>query len=102
MAVGMLVVPNDELLKGRPYGGLGIQWKKTMIDIVDFITIPNTKRACAVIIKCGDEKLLCINMYMPVDNQCKTHIEQVFLDTMDCIEYFIQNSGITNVVMRQI
>ncbi len=67
-----------------------------MIDIVDFITIPNTKREC---VKCGDEKLLCINMYMPVDNQCKTHIDQVFLDTMDCIEILIQNSGITNVVM---
>ncbi len=45
-----------------------------MIDIVDFITIPNTKRECTVIIKCGDDKLLCINMYMPVDNQRKTHI----------------------------
>ncbi len=66
-----------------------------MIDIVDFITIPNTKRVCAVIIKCGNEKLLCIKMYMPVDNQHKTHIDQVFLDTMDCIDIFIQNSGIT-------
>ena len=99
MADGVSAVPDNELLKGRPYGGLGILWKKTMIDIVDFKAIPNTKRACAVVIKCGDEQLLCINMYMPVDNQRKTHVDQVFLDTLDCVEIFIQNSGITGVVM---
>ncbi len=39
-------------------------------------------------------------MYIPVDNQCKSHIDQVFLDTMDCIEMFIQNSGIAKVVIE--
>ena len=99
MADGVSAVPENELLKGRPYGGLGILWKKAMVDIVDFKTIPNTNRACAVEIICGDNKLLCINMYMPVDNQRKTHVDPVVMDTFEYTELFIEKSGITRVIM---
>ena len=52
MADGVSSVPDNELLKRRPCGDLGILWKKTMTDIVDFKAISNTKRACAVVLKC--------------------------------------------------
>ncbi len=69
MADGISAVRNNELMNGRPYGGHAILWKKSWVDIVDFRTIPNTDRACAIEITRGNNKLLCVNMYMPVDNQ---------------------------------
>ncbi len=56
---------------GRPKGELGILWKKSMVDCVTFIKIPNADRACTIQIKCGNDDILCINMYMPVDNHRK-------------------------------
>ncbi len=35
-----------------------------LVDIADFRTIPNTDRAYASEITCGNNKLLCVNMYM--------------------------------------
>ncbi len=40
-----------------------------MVHCVTFKKIPNTDRACAIQIKCLNDVILCINMYMPVDNQ---------------------------------
>ena len=92
MADGVSAVCDDKLLIGRPYGGLGILWKKTMIESVVFKEIPNTKRACAAEVKYDSDKLLLINMYLPVDNQRKTHVDAEFMETIDCIEMFLENT----------
>ncbi len=59
---GVSAVKDTELLMGCPKGGLGILWKKSMVDCVTFTKIPNTDRACAIQIKCGNDYILCINM----------------------------------------
>jgi len=99
LADGVSAVPDNELLRGGPYGGLGIMWRKSMVDIIDFKLIPNTNRACAIEIKYGDDKILCVNSYMPVDNQRKSYVDSVFLETIDCIELFIESTGLFRVIM---
>ncbi len=67
--------------------------------MVDFRTIPNTDRACTIEITCGNNKLLFVNMYMPVDNQRKTYLDTDMMDTIESTENFIENSGITRVII---
>ena len=55
-----------------------------------FYKIPNTDRACAVTIESGDDVILCVNLYLPVDNQSKTRIENSFLSTFDATDIFIE------------
>ncbi len=43
-----------EQILGRPKGGLGILLKKSMVDTVEFKSIPNTNRACAIVINCSN------------------------------------------------
>ncbi len=99
MADGISVVRDTELMRGRPYGGLAILWKKTLVDIVDYRTIPNTDRVCAIEITCGNNMLLCVNMYMPVDNQRKRYVDTDMMDTIESTVMFIENSGITSVII---
>ena len=58
LANGISAMRDDELLVGRPKGGLGILWKKAMVDIVEFKKIPNTDRACAIVIKCSNASVM--------------------------------------------
>ena len=96
---GVSGVPDDELLIGRPRGGVGILWKRTLSDSIKFHRIPNTDRACAVTIKAGFEEILCVNLYLPVDNQSKTHIDHELLSTFDAIDIFIEQCGIRNMIL---
>lgn len=54
----------QELLAGRPYGGVAIIWKNDLKHKVQRISVPS-KRVCAVIICLEDVRLLLCNVYMP-------------------------------------
>ncbi len=84
---------------GHPKGGIGILWKKSMVDCVTFKKIPNTDRACTIQIKCGNDDILCINMYMPVDNQGKLHVDTDFSDTINALDMFIEQCKVRNIVL---
>ena len=99
LAGGVSAMTDEELIVGRPKGGVGILWKKSLVNLVQFHRIPGTTRACAVSIKCGTDKLLCINMYLPVDNQCKNSVDPEFERTLDAIDIFIEKCNIRNVIL---
>ena len=96
---GVSGTPDDELLIGRPRGGVGILWKRTLSDSITFHTIQNTDRACALTIKTGTENILLINIYLPTDNQSKTRIDHSLLCTLDAVEIFIQQCDFRNVIL---
>jgi len=96
---GVSGTPDNELLLGRPRGGVGVLWKRAISDSVKFRVVPGTDRACAVVINAGAEEILCINVYFPVDNQSKTRIEQNFLNTLDAIDVFVQQFDLRNVIL---
>ncbi len=97
MADGISTVRDNELIWGRPYGGSC--YFMSLVDIVDFKTIPNTDRACAIEKTCGNNKFLYVNMYMPVDNQRQTYVDTDMMDTIESTEMFIENSGIRRVII---
>ncbi len=76
--------------------------KKSLVDIIDFGTVPNTDRACAIEITYGNNKLMCVNMYMHINNQRKTYVDIDMIDTIESTEIFIENSGITRVIIVEI
>ena len=99
LADGISSVRKDQLLSGRPHGGLGILWRKDMSANVKFKSIDNTNRACAIELNTDNGHLVLINVYMPVDNQRKSHVDEEFLRTMDAIESFVESCGNTKVII---
>ena len=66
---GVSAMDENQLLRGRPHGGVVILWKsdlKCKIVPVKY----ESKRICAIIIDLGIEKLLLLNVYMPCDDRC--------------------------------
>ena len=96
---GVSGTPDDELLLGRPRGGVGILWKRAISDSVKFQVIPGTDRACAIVLNDGTRETLYINVYLPVDNQTKTRIDQGFLTTLDAIDVFLQQCNLRNLIL---
>ena len=89
-ADGVAAYHENDLLIGRPKGGLGIMWKKTLGINCKYMVVPNTNRACALQVELNDNVLIVINVYMPTDNYSKSHVNTEFLDTCDAIEIFVQ------------
>ena len=82
-------VPKNELLTGRPHGGVGILWKKTIAKFVTPVEVLNN-RVCAVTVQDGNRGLLIINGYLPVDTQSRTQVSDLMFDTMDAIEQLLE------------
>ena len=82
-------VNEEQLLRGRPYGGTAILWKKDIAGFVKPVVVPGCKRATAVTVECTDLQLLVINCYMPNDNYSKINVSDDFLDVTDSIECMI-------------
>ena len=59
-------INNDELLLGRPYGGVAILIKKTIKCTVDIIDC-DSNRVCAILCCFNDYNVLFVNVYMPCD-----------------------------------
>ena len=88
LSYGISGVTNEDLLYGRPYGGLGILWHKSHVSSIKPVQKEyfKTNRICAVEISSQSEKYLILNVYMPNDNMLKHHIADDFLTVCDEIE----------------
>ena len=85
---GLSGVDENEILLGRPYGGLGFLWKNTLSPYV-YRVPTKCNRLCAISIKCGERSILIINTYMPVDNMCKSQAAEQFVQVCDELEILI-------------
>lgn len=80
----------ENLLCGRPPGGVAILWKKSLANIVTKVKMAgNHRRICSVMVHLGNVKLLVMSVYMPNDNYKQTMVEEEFLEICDQIECVI-------------
>jgi len=78
LAFGMSAVNIDEdILRGRPYGGTATLYRKQLAKAIT--VVPNTEpRICAVTVTTNLGLVLCVNVYMPYDdNDISSIVEYV-------------------------
>ena len=78
---GVSGIRDNELLTGRPYGGIAILYHKNISPFVKHVSV-NSRRICAIRIECVMHKLLIVNGYLPVDNWNKSHVSDDFLNVI--------------------
>lgn len=81
------------ILRGRPYGGVALLWRKTVFSCVSVIPCVNS-RIAAIRITINDRSVLVINVYMPTD--CKENIPE-FTDCLSTVSAIIDESGVESV-----
>lgn len=58
---------NDDVLRGRPFGGCAILWRKD-IDAVFSVLNTDSRRVSSVLIDNHVHQLLCFNVYLPYED----------------------------------
>ena len=58
---------NDDVLRGRPFGGCTILWRKN-INAVFSVLNTDSRCVCSVLIDNHVHKLLCFNVYLPYED----------------------------------
>ena len=98
---GISSVDNNDILSGRPYGGLGILWHKSLAHKVKICPLRDSKskRLCAVEFNMDNELLLVLNAYLPNDNFQKHNVSDDFLSVCDEIEVILNQHCNHNVIV---
>jgi hypothetical protein len=83
------------MLRGRPYGGVALLWRKSVFQNVSIVSCENT-RLCAIKIVLGQRSLLVLSVYMPTDSV--DNLTQ-FTDCLGALNGIVVNEGIESVYM---
>jgi len=96
----------NELLVGRPYGGLAILWKCDLQCHIEPI-YTKSKRLCAVMLKSAGLEVAIFNVYMPTENNLSTDVYESTLCEISSIceqldtPFFIQGGDYNVDFQRQ-
>ena len=82
---GKSAIPETDILVGRPYGGVGIVWKKSIAPFVKTVEI-NCDRVYGIIITLAESRFLILNVYMPGDTRQRENVSEEYETCFDEIE----------------
>ena len=84
-AHGVSGVPSDQLIAGRPYGGVAILWNAVLDKDVKIIEV-KCNMLCGIELSLSNVKCLVTCCYMPCDNYSGSHVNDEFLQVCDALE----------------
>lgn len=86
----------DALLKGRPYGGVALLWRKGIFKSVAIIDCDNTRLCAIKAILTNEQAIIVFSIYMPTD----THENLVeFINCLSEIKAIIENNDVESIYM---
>jgi len=82
------------ILKGRPYGGCAILWKKDIkCSVTPLILLSN--RVCGIKLELNDQSYFLYCVYMPVDGQN----DDEYRDVLQCINASVTENNFQNIII---
>ena len=80
----------NEILSGRPKGGLAILFKSSLAGYVTKLDT-HSRRVCALRLHKNDTDIIIINVYVPCDNRlCANYVNPEYRDVIYAIEIMIE------------
>ena len=67
LACGISGFGCSDVLRGRPYGGCAVFWRRSLQFVIKSVMV-ESRRVCSLLLSCSEFKLLCINVYMPYED----------------------------------
>lgn len=91
LGIGKSATPSDKVLVGRPYGGIGCLWHKSLAHQISCVPV-NSKRICAICLSgLGGSKILIVNVYFPCDNGLMTHTSTENEKCIETLEFLLKS-----------
>ena len=95
-SVGVSGFSNCDVLRGRPYGGCAIFWRKALEMSVTQIPT-NSRRVCAILMHGACIRLLCICVYMPYEKD-SVQVEE-FLQQLSVVDTLINQHSASHIIV---
>ncbi len=86
-----------EFIRGRPYGGCCIMWRRSLTCTVTPI-ISNNNRLCMVKVKLNSDTLLICTLYMPCDTNYDHVNDALFVATLGDIAHTADNENANMII----
>ena len=99
---GISSVPSDVILTGRPYGGLALLWRKSLMKTPGIAITPvetSSDRVLYMMIKQGNSEILIINVYLPVDNRSMTVVDYEYENCLTLVESVIEQHATSSDII---
>lgn len=81
------------MLKGRPYGGVALLWRKSVFNNVSVVQCDNS-RVCAIRVTMDQKSFLVFSVYMPTDSDANL---SEFTDCLSLVSAIIDNNNIDSI-----
>jgi len=91
LAFGISGFGCSDVLSGRPYGGCAIFWRRSLVFRVTPV-LTDSRRVCCLLLSCPEFKLLCINVYMPYEDDV-TNLDEFSLQLAVVDDLIDRNPG---------
>ena len=88
----------SHIVNGRWSGGVAILFKKSISPCVDEISV-RSRRMCAVALRDETHSIIIANVYMPIDPQSNTLIDDEYNDVVNELEGLLHSTAYTDVVI---
>lgn len=83
------------VLRGRPYGGVALLWRKSLFPSVTVVSCNNVRLAAIKIVS-QDRSILIFSVYMPTDSNDNV---TVFTDCLSEISAIIESNNVQSVII---
>jgi hypothetical protein len=88
----------EKIIQGRPYGGVGIIWKKDLSKYIKPVKT-NCNRVCAVSLKTETINMLIVCVYFPCDNWSKSLVDELYIDCISSVKQLIESCDVNSVIV---
>ena len=88
---------DDAVVMGRPFGGCGIIFRRSLADRVDILPC-TSKRFCALLLNTGSLVVLCVCVYFPT-NYHDVQSSEAFIGVLGELEGLIDSVAFDHLIM---
>ena len=99
LSAGKSAVSSDKMLHGRPYGGVGLIWHKSLALQVVPIPVPSNRIAALIVTHSDGSKTLVINIYMPCDNRSMSSVAHEYEKCIETLDELLISVAYNDVII---
>ena len=92
-------IKDNDVLVGRPHGGVACLWRRTLACKVSPLNT-NNERLCAIKLENTELTVIIVSVYMPCDTEIlDSSSANVFREVLQCISDLCHSEGVDNVII---
>ena len=99
LSVGKTAVENNDILQGRPHGGVGFLWQKSLEAKITPVPVASNRITAISLSQPDGSKTLIVNVYMPCDNRLKLSMSPEYEKCIETLDELLVTASYNDVII---